>query len=207
MNEKAILRPVGVYCPQDGSAFVSLVLGRDTSESMANLIQKVIEVKRSTTMPNLENVLIVADGGGANMSNGIQWKNQLLDLSAKVKMPIQVCHFAPGSSRHNPIEHRLWSEVSIHWKGKPLLDIEHVMRYISETTTGGSTLNHVTCWFDNRHYKTNQEKKECGEDVLTREELDEKAKGRISYLFEEGTDMHKWNYVISPTAKIETMVA
>ena len=97
--------------------------------------------------------------------------------------------------------------MSIHWKGKPLLDIEHVMRYISETTTGGSTLNHVTCWFDSRHYKTNQEKKENGEDVLTRDELDEKAKGRISYLYEEGTDMHKWNYVISPVAKIEAAVA
>ena len=196
MGEKAVLHPVGVYCPEDKSGYVSLVLGKDTAESMCKLIEKVVKIKR-ITMPELESVLILADGGGANMSNGITWLDNLLDLSSKLNLRIDVSHFAPGCSRHNIIEHELWRYISIHWKGKPFLDIEHVSRYICETRLGPNG-HHVVCWFDKKKYLTNEQKKQMGIPSMTRSQLDKKADGRISYDFEEGSDLHKWNYSITP---------
>ena len=196
MNEKAALHPVGALCLNDMSGYVSLVLGKDTAESMCNLITKVFLTKKKE-MPELDSILVLADGGGANSANGILWIDNLLNVSEKLNVSIEVCHYAPGCSRHNPVEAGLWSPVSIHWRGKPFLDIEHVIRYVSETRTGKNKTN-VKCWFDTQKYMTNTQKKACGIPVLTRKELDEKADGRISYPFPEGTDMHRWNYVITP---------
>ena len=201
MNEKAVLRPVGALCLNDNDAYVSMVLGKDTAESMCNLITEIVRRKRSTTMPNLERVLLLADGGGANMSNGITWKDELLCLANRVHVSIDVCHFSAGSSKHNPVEHRLWAYCSIHCKGKPMLDIEHVLRYFNETTTSKGLK--VSCWFDPRRYLTNAEKKALGKHVLTRHELEAKAKGRISHTYNEDNDMYKWNYTVLPSYRAD----
>ena len=204
LEERAVLHPVGAFCENDNTAYVALVLGKDTAESMADLLLKVIEKKRSS-MPGLEGLMILADGGGANMANGIAWIKELLRVSSESKLTLEVHHFCPGTSRHNPIEHALWSYVSIHWKGKPFLTIEQVRRYISETTTRSKTRKNnlkVECWFEPKKYLTNQEKKDSGrgEEVWTREKLEKEAAGRITYPFEEGTAQHKWNYSIKPAA-------
>lgn len=197
MDEKAVLHPVAVYCPTDKTGYVSLVLGKDTAESMCNLLRCVIDIKKET-MPELENVVILADGGGSNASAGVQWKDQLLRLANDVKLDLQVCHFAPGASKHNPIEHELFGPISVHWKGRPFLDIEHVAGYIEGTRT--RTGLRVRCWFDRKKYLTAKEKRALGQHVLTGEELEEKAAGRIEYLFTpEDGDMHKWNYIVHPS--------
>jgi len=201
LNERAVLHPVGVLCLNDNTGYVSLVLGKDTAESMCALISNVFKIKKAEK-PELKNILLIADGGGANSANGILWTDQLLNLSAETQSNIIVHHLAPGTSRHNQIEHKLWAYISIHWKGKPKLDIEHIMKYISETTT--STGLKVTCFFDPHHYKTNQERKASGEEVLTRAKLNDKAAGRIVHHFSQENDMYRWNYTVYPTARTST---
>ena len=195
MKEKAVLHPVGVFCPNDNTGFVSRVLGKDTAESMRNLIQSVINIKRKT-MPELEDVLVIADGGGSNIANGVTWTGELLHLTEEILLPVTVCHTPPGSSKYNKIEHSMFSYISMHWKGKPFLTIQHVARYISETTT--KTGLKIQCWFDKKRYLTNAEKREIGEDVLTRKQLDELEKGRIVHPYSRENDMYKWNYTVYP---------
>lgn len=200
LKERAVLHPVGVYCPFDNTGYVALVLGKDTAESMANLIRTVINIKRES-MPDLKEVLIMADGGGANMANGILWTQALLSLTEKTGIAARIMHFPAGNSRHNPIERALWSYCTMHCKGKPFLDIEHVVRLFNETTTRTTNPLRVTCWFDKKKYKTLTEKKADGESVLTRAELDTMAKGRIYHPFDDSTNMYKWNYTIYPPVK------
>lgn len=89
----------------------------------------------------------------------------------------------------------------MHCKGKPFLDIEHVVRLFNETTTRTTNPLRVTCWFDQKKYKTLAEKKADGESVLTRAELDTMAEGRIYHPFDDSTNMYKWNYTIYPPVK------
>ena len=201
LEERAVLHPVGVYCPDVNTGYVSLVLGKDTAESVANLVRTVINIKRAS-MPELEEVLIMADGGGANTANGILWTEALLKLTAETGITARLIHFAPGSSRHNIIERALWSYCTMHCKGKPFLDIEHVVRLFNETTTKAMHPLKVTCWFDRKKYKTNAEKKADGEPVLTRAQLDKIADGRIYHPFDKSTSMYKWNYTVYPSSTI-----
>ncbi len=201
MSENAVLKPVGLYCLNDGTGYISLVLGKDTAESMCNLIRSVIRIKKRE-MPSLKKVLILADGGGANTANGISWQNELLDLADREQMILQICHYSCGTSKHNVIEHKLFGPISLHWRGKPFLDIEHVASYISTTSLHKDPNNRVTCWFDQTHYMTNAEKKAAGQMVMTRKMLDKKAGDRIYHPFSAETDMYRWNYVIYPTGKV-----
>ena len=200
LKERAVLHPVGVYCPSDNSGYVALVLGKDTAESMANLIHTVINIKRET-MPDLKKVLIMADGGGANTANGILWTEALLKLTEETGIIASTVHFPAGNSRHNIIERALWSYCTIHCKGKPFLDIEHVAHLFNETTTKTIKPLKVTCWFDRKKYKTLAEKKADGEPVLTRAQLDKMAQGRIYHPFDNSTSMYKWNYTVYPSAE------
>lgn len=199
MDEKAILYPVGVYVLNDNTGYVSLVLGKDNAEAMGNLIFKVIEEKKKT-MPKLDSVLILADGGGSNQSGGLQWKDRLLRLANETGMDLEVCHFAPGTSKWDPIEHLMWAQIAIHWKGKPLLDVEHVAAYIEETRTISGL--RIKCWFDRRKYLTVKAKLALGEHVITHNELVEEAAGRIEHPYRpEDGDMYKWNYIVHPSSK------
>lgn len=195
LDENAVLHPVGVYCPEDGTGYVALVLGKDTAESVCNLIREVIDIKRKTR-PELDTVLIMADGGGSNMANGVAWQSELLKLSDDKNVTLDVVHFAPGSSKHNLIEHRMFSEISRNWRGRPFIDIEHVLGYINSTRNKSLA---VQGWFDTRRYETNTEKKARGEQVMTRAQLDRIAGDRITHEYPEG-EMYKWNYVVRPSS-------
>ena len=98
-------------------------------------------------------------------------------------------------SRHNEIEHRLWGPISTHWKGRPFLTIEHVKCYIEETAAFTENLS-ITCYVDKRKYETIAQKKAANIDVMTRDKLQKKLKGRLVYQFEEDSQMNKWNYRI-----------
>ena len=202
MNENAVLYPVGALCLNDNSAYVALILGKDTAESMGNLIQTVINEKKRT-MPKLKNVLILADGGGANSSNGILWLDELLRVSEVTSVDIEVRHYAPGTSKFNAVE-RFWSKVSISWRGKPLLDIEHVAKYIRQAKDDVNNLQ-VRCWFDSKKYYTKSTKREMGMPLLDRKGLEDKAQGRIVHLYDDKTDFYKWNYKVY--ASVESAAA
>ena len=205
MEESAVLHPVGVYCLNDNTGHVALILGKDTSESMANLIIDVLEKKKREYMPGMKKLLILADGGGANTANGIQWTRELFRISDETQIELSMMHYPPGASKHNFIEHRLFGPISRNMAGVPALTVEQVAERIQGTTAvpkcGEKNPLKVYCVFDSRRYKSLSEKKKDPDYVVwTREylETDPELMARITHPFEKGTDLYKWNYSITP---------
>ena len=209
---KANLKPQGVLCLNDYTAVVSLVVGHDTSESMMEMLMKVIAAKCEAN--NYEYVVILADGGGTNTANSLVWCDELLRATRELKVPILMAHYPPYTSRRNPIESELWLPITQHWRNKKLLTIEHVMRYITETSLKCGIP--IECVLDEKLYlsKTKRvaaqkETKKAGiesEDTLSekREDLETYVEnGRIEYLFEgdhksRAPSLVKWNYAVYP---------
>ena len=103
----------------------------------ANTICNIEKKRGRLDVPNMKRLVLVADGGGSNSSNSYVWKGELEKLARKLNIKIEVMHHSPGSSKWNTIEHCLFSMISLHWRGKPMTDIETVVGYIRETTTSG----------------------------------------------------------------------
>ena len=93
--------------------------------------------------PEAKRLLMTADGGGSNGYRLRLWKRELQRLADALQIPISVCHFPPGTSKWNKVEHRLFSFISTNWRGEPLMDYETIVRLIANTTT--TTGLHVTC--------------------------------------------------------------
>ena len=85
--------------------------------------------------PAADSLLVFADSGGSNSARSRLWKVRLQDLADEVRLPITVCHLPPGASKWNKIEHRLFAHVSIHWRGRPLIDYDTIVSLIGATTT------------------------------------------------------------------------
>jgi hypothetical protein len=85
--------------------------------------------------PKAKRLLITADGGGSNGYRVRLWKVELQQLADEFKLPITVCHFPPGTSKWNKIEHRLFSFITINWRGKPLRTFRTIVQLIAATTT------------------------------------------------------------------------
>jgi hypothetical protein len=96
--------------------------------------------------------LICADAGGSNGYRLRAWKFQLQQLANHLQIPITVCHYPPGTSKWNKIEHRLFSFISLNWKGKPLVSYETVVNLIGGTTT--KTGLQVKAILDTNYYET-----------------------------------------------------
>jgi len=100
--------------------------------------------------PAAATILITADAGGSNGSRLRLWKVELQQFADDTGLPIAVCHFPPGTSKWNKIEHRLFSFISSNWRGEPLRDYETVVNLIAKTTTAKDLK--VTCRLDRRKY-------------------------------------------------------
>src|SRR5438445_12864386 len=87
--------------------------------------------------PKAKRLLITADGGGSNASRSRTWKAALQGLADELGMSISVCHFPPGTSKWNKIEHRLFSQIGINWRGEPLTSHEVLVKLIGGTTNEG----------------------------------------------------------------------
>jgi hypothetical protein len=131
--------------------------------------------------PGATSLLITADGGGSNGYRLRLWKLELQGLADTIGMPISVCHFPPGTSKWNKIEHRLFSFISTNWRGEPLADYETIVRLIAGTKT--ATGLKVTCTLDRREYKTGRK--------VTEEQMSSVCLDRDAFHGE-------WNYTIRP---------
>ena len=100
--------------------------------------------------PHARSVLITADSGGSNGYRLRQWKMRLQALADETQLVIRVCHFPPGTSKWNKVEHRLFSFISSNWRGEPLRDYETIVQLIARTTTARGLT--VTCRLDRRRY-------------------------------------------------------
>ena len=130
-----IALPYGVYDRTYNEGWVSVGLDHDTAEFAVDTIRDWWAAMGHVRYPEAGHLLICADGGGSNSSRGHLWKWKLQGLADDLGLAISVCHYPPGTSKWNKIEHRLFSYISINWRGKPLTSYAVMLHLIAETTT------------------------------------------------------------------------
>jgi hypothetical protein len=127
--------PYGVYDVKANEGMVSVGVTNDTSTFAVNSIRAWWEHLGRQRYPNATCLTITADGGGSNSSRTRLWKVELQRLADELGLSIRVCHFPPGTSKWNKIEHRMFSFVSLNWRGKPLESLQVIIDLIGSTTT------------------------------------------------------------------------
>ena len=127
--------PYGVYDIGRNAGWVSVGVDHDTSEFAVATIRRWWQDLGAPSYPDAERLLIVADGGGSNGYRVRLWKREIQKLADGTGLAISVCHFPPGTSKWNKIEHRLFSFITQNWRGKPLLSRATVVNLIASTTT------------------------------------------------------------------------
>ncbi|WP_238426872.1 ISAzo13 family transposase [Streptomyces adustus] len=131
--EKAI--PYGIYDMEANTGWVTIGTDHDTAAFAVASIKRWWRVRGRHDYPFARRLLITADGGGSNGYRTRGWKTHLADLAAETGLEITVCHLPPGTSKWNKIEHRLFSHITMNWRGRPLTSHEVMLRAISATTS------------------------------------------------------------------------
>jgi hypothetical protein len=176
--------PYGIYDIGRNAGFVNVGTDHDTGAFAVASIRGWWRWEGRGLYPNTKAILITADAGGSNGWRLRLWKLELQQFADQTGLGIAVCHFPPGTSKWNKIEHRLFSFISSNWRGEPLRDYETIIKLIAGTTTAKGLK--VTCRLDRRKYPTG------------REVTDEEMK-RVNL---ERDKFHgEWNYVIKPNVK------
>jgi len=127
--------PYGVYDITNNKGWVSVGTDHDTARFAVNTIRQWWYQMGQYAYPQAEKLLITADGGGSNGSRCRLWKLELQRLVDELQIEISVCHFPPGTSKWNKIEHRMFSHITKNWRGRPLTSHEVIVNLISNTTT------------------------------------------------------------------------
>lgn len=127
--------PYGVYDIAKNEGWVSVGISKDTAEFAVNSIRTWWQQMGKEQYPSVNKLLVTADGGGSNSSRSRLWKKELQTLSTELGMEIHVCHFPPGTSKWNKIEHRMFSYITKNWRAKPLESLEVIVNLIANTTT------------------------------------------------------------------------
>jgi len=144
--------PYGIYDLVHNRGFVNVGIDHDTAEFAVESIRRWWQQLGKDMYPDGQSLLILADGGGSNGVRNRLWKQQLQRLANETGLAISVCHLPPATSKWNKIEHRLFSYISINWRGKPLVSLETVIELISHTTTREGLT--VTAIKDTHRYPT-----------------------------------------------------
>ena len=174
--------PYGIYDLGRNMGFVNVGTDHDTGAFAVASIRGWWRFEGRRLYPKARKIVITADGGGSNGSRLRLWKLELQKLADETGLSFSVCHFPPGTSKWNKIEHRLFSFISSNWRGEPLRDYETIVKLISKTTTAKGLK--VVCRLDRRKYPTG------------RKVSDEEMK-RVNIT---PNQFHgNWNYVIRPT--------
>jgi hypothetical protein len=173
--------PYGVYDLERNTGFVNIGTDHDTAAFAVASIRGWWRYEGLRLYPAATDLLITADGGGSNGPRLRLWKLELQLLADEAGLAISVCHFPPGTSKWNKIEHRLFSFISSNWRGEPLRNYETMVKLISRTTTG--TGLKVTCRLDRRKYHTGRQ--------VTDEEMQSVNLKRHKFHGD-------WNYTIRP---------
>ena len=179
IRELGKIAPYGVYVVNDNTAFVNLGTNHDTGQFAAQSCMDWWDLIGKQNFPNSRKILITCDGGGSNGSRNKLWKFSLACLAQLAHLEIHVCHFPPGTSKWNKIEHRLFCYISKNWEGKPLIDIQTAVNLIATTTTNKGLK--VQCKVDERYYQTGIKVQEA-----QFEQIDIERKPKLG----------EWNYII-----------
>ena len=127
--------PYGVYDITNNVGWVSVGTDHDTASFAVNAIRRWWRTMGKKRHPKAKRLMITADGGGSNGHRVRLWKVELQKLADELKLPVTVCHLPPGTSKWNKIEHRLFSFITINWRGKPLRSYRTIVQLIAATTT------------------------------------------------------------------------
>jgi len=176
--------PYGIYDIGRNRGFVNVGTDHDTGAFAVASIRGWWRYEGRRLYPKAESILITADGGGSNGWRLRLWKYQLQKFADQTGLCVSVCHFPPGTSKWNKVEHRLFSFISSDWRGEPLCDYQPVVKLIGKTTTAKGLK--VTCRLDRRKYP-------IGHKVT-----DEDMK-RIN--IKRNRFHGEWNYMIKPKVK------
>ena len=127
--------PYGVYDMTSNQGWVSVGTDHDTARFAVQSIRQWWYQMGMEAYPEAEELLIAADGGGSNGSRNCLWKLELQKFAKEVKLAVTVCHFPPGTSKWNKIEHQMFSHITKNWRGRPLTSYEVIVNLIANTTT------------------------------------------------------------------------
>src|SRR6266576_1302805 len=180
--EQAI--PYGIYDVSRDTGWVNVGVDHDTSVFAVESIRRWWKVRGSRDYPVASRLLITADAGGSNGYRYRVWKSELAALAAETGLAITVCHFPPGTSKWNKIEHRLFSHITMNWRGRPLTSHEVVVQTIAATRTSGGLC--VEARLDTARYPTKVKVPDA-----------EMARLQITPHPFHGD----WNYTLAPTAQ------
>jgi hypothetical protein len=174
--------PYGIYDVSANTGWVSVGTDHDTSAFAVATLTSWWDTVGKTRYPDATRLLICADGGGSNGHRIRAWKVELAKFTQTTGLQVTVCHLPPGASKWNKIEHRMFSQITMNWRGRPLRTHQVIVDLIANTTT--TTGLRIQCVLDTREYPTGA--KYTAKDVdalpLTRH------------------DFHPdWNYTLRPT--------
>jgi len=142
----------GVYDLLQNQGWVSVGIDHDTAQFAVNSIRRWWNEMGQQRFPRARELLITADGGGSNSHRSRLWKVSLQGLADELGIKLFVCHFPPGTSKWNKIEHRLFSFITKNWRARPLASLEVIVNLIASTTTRSGLL--VKAALDTNHYPT-----------------------------------------------------
>lgn len=125
--------PYGIYDMCKNEGWVNVGISKDTAKFAVLSIRTWWEQMGKPCYPNAKELLITADGGGSNSSRSRLWKMEIQKFSNETGMHIRVCHFPPGTSKWNKIEHKMFSFISMNWRGKPLTSLQVIVNLIGAT--------------------------------------------------------------------------
>lgn len=181
LPDKGKAAPYGIYDIGANEGYVSVGISSDTAQFAVNSIRSWWEGMGKERYPDATKLLITADGGGSNGSRNRLWKVELQKFANESGLEIEVSHFPPGTSKWNKIEHRMFSQITKNWRGRPLESLEIIVNLIASTTTEKGLK--VKCKADKSIYETGIK--------ISDEEL---AKVNL-----HGDEFHpNWNYIIKP---------
>jgi hypothetical protein len=173
--------PYGVYDLLQNQGWVSVGIDHDTAQFAVNSIRRWWNEMGQDRFPRARELLITADGGGSNSHRSRLWKVSLQELADDLGIRLFVCHFPPGTSKWNKIEHRMFSFITKNWRARPLVNLEVIVNLIASTTTRTGLI--VKAALDTNHYPDKIK--------VTDEQL-----GRVRLKRHE---FHgDWNYTLSP---------
>jgi hypothetical protein len=173
--------PYGIYDLGRNAGFVNVGTDHDTGAFAVASIRGWWRFEGRHLYPGSSLIVITADGGGSNGSRLRLWKLELQKFADETGLSLSICHFPPGTSKWNKIEHRLFSFISSNWRGEPLRDYETIVNLIARTTTAKGLK--VKCRLDRRKYPTGRR--------VSNQEMQ-----RVNL---ERNKFHgDWNYVIKP---------
>lgn len=173
--------PYGVYDVGRNEGWVNVGVDHDTGEFAVASIERWWKTMGIKAYPNAKELLITADGGGSNGSRNRLWKLSLQEFADRSGLTLNVCHLPPGTSKWNKIEHRLFSQISQNWRGRPLVSHEVIVNLIASTRT--ATGLKVRAKLDKRRYQSG---------------LKITDKQMKTLVLKKDAFHGEWNYVISP---------